>query len=111
MRCFKQIEGFGTYGFPESHAARLCAACLYLGLDQMPLSGCVYLRAAQRAADGVLLTLAADRRGKGAAVFRCVLSMLVTRHGTARWRTDPQNRRGHHALRLGLRMVKGVAPR
>jgi error-prone DNA polymerase len=20
-RCFKQIEGFGTYGFPESHAA------------------------------------------------------------------------------------------
>ena len=21
QRCFKQIEGFGTYGFPESHAA------------------------------------------------------------------------------------------
>ena len=21
LRCFKQIEGFGTYGFPESHAA------------------------------------------------------------------------------------------
>ena len=20
-RCFKQIEGFGSYGFPESHAA------------------------------------------------------------------------------------------
>ena len=20
-RCFSQIEGFGTYGFPESHAA------------------------------------------------------------------------------------------
>jgi error-prone DNA polymerase len=20
-RCFQQIEGFGTYGFPESHAA------------------------------------------------------------------------------------------
>ena len=21
LRCFRQIEGFGTYGFPESHAA------------------------------------------------------------------------------------------
>ena len=25
-RCFKQIEGFGEYGFPESHAA--CFALL-----------------------------------------------------------------------------------
>jgi len=40
QRCFSQIEGFGSYGFPESHAARAnrtrctgtwrhCTACLY----------------------------------------------------------------------------------
>ena len=33
-RCFKQIEGFGSYGFPESHAASFALSGLHLGLDQ-----------------------------------------------------------------------------
>jgi error-prone DNA polymerase len=33
-RCFRQIEGFGEYGFPESHAAKLCAPRLCLVLAQ-----------------------------------------------------------------------------
>ena len=28
-RCFSQIEGFGSYGFPESHAASFRAACVW----------------------------------------------------------------------------------
>ena len=35
-RCFSQIEGFGEYGFPESHAASF-ALLVYVLLDQMPL--------------------------------------------------------------------------
>jgi error-prone DNA polymerase len=38
-RCFSQIEGFGSYGFPESHAASFRAAGLCLGLDQVPPPG------------------------------------------------------------------------
>ena len=52
-RCFRQIEGFGTYGFPESHAASF-ALLVYVGLDQMSLSRCVHLRPAECPANGVL---------------------------------------------------------
>ena len=26
QRVFKQLEGFGSYGFPESHADKFCTA-------------------------------------------------------------------------------------
>ena len=70
-RCFSQIEGFGTYGFPESHAASFALLGLRLGLDQMLLSRNLRLRLAQQPADGVLRP-GADRprrpraRGRGA---------------------------------------------
>jgi error-prone DNA polymerase len=35
---FGQIEGFGSYGFPESHAASFALSGLCLVLDQMPSS-------------------------------------------------------------------------
>ena len=53
-RTFKQLEGFGSYGFPESHAASLRADRLRLVLDEMPPSRRVLLRHPQRAADGLL---------------------------------------------------------
>ena len=34
-RIFEQIKGFGSYGFPESHAASFCAADLRQLLAQM----------------------------------------------------------------------------
>ena len=46
-RCFKQIEGFGEYGFPESHACQLCAFGLCVGLVEASLSGGVLCRAHQ----------------------------------------------------------------
>ena len=71
-RCFQQIEGFGTYGFPGIPRRELRAAGLRLVLAQVPLPGGVRLRAAQQPADG-LLRAGADRarrarpRRRGAA--------------------------------------------
>ena len=76
-------------------------------LGSVSLSGCVYLCAAQCPADGVLFTFPAGCRSKAqrhsSASCRCrSFDMGVTLE------PDPQNRRGHHALRLGLRLVKGL---
>ena len=74
-RCFKQIEGFGTYGFPESHATSFAHPRLRLGLDQMPLPGRVLRRDAQQPADGLLpagpaRARRARARGRGAPARR-----------------------------------------
>ncbi len=37
-RIFGQIQGFGEYGFPESHAASF-ALLAYASLDEMPRTG------------------------------------------------------------------------
>ena len=37
-RCFQQIEGFGAYGFPESHAASFALLVYASCLAEMPLS-------------------------------------------------------------------------
>ena len=59
-KTFSQLEGFGSYGFPESHAASLRADRLCLVLDEMPASGCLLRGAPQCPADG-LLRAGADR--------------------------------------------------
>ena len=53
-RCFQQIEGFGTYGFPGIPRRQLRAPGLRLVLAEVPLPGRVRLRAAQQPADGLL---------------------------------------------------------
>ena len=53
-KTFSQIEGFGSYGFPEKSCGEFCADRLCLGVDEVPPSGCFLLRAAKRAADGFL---------------------------------------------------------
>ena len=53
-RCFKQIEGFGEYGFPESHAASfalLVYASAWIKCYHPAAFAC---RAAQQPADGLL---------------------------------------------------------
>ena len=60
LRCFRQIEGFGTYGFQRSHAASFCASGLCFGMVEMSLSGCVYLCFIECSTDGVLCTIPAD---------------------------------------------------
>ena len=74
-RCFHQIEGFGTYGFPGKPRRQLRSAGLCLGLAEMPSSGGVRLRAAELAADGVLCAGAdrarCARAWRGGARHRC----------------------------------------
>ncbi len=53
-RCFKQIEGFGDYGFPRKPRRQFRPARLCLGMDQGPLPGRLRRRAAELAADGLL---------------------------------------------------------
>ena len=85
-RCFDQIEGFGEYGFPESHAASFRASRLRLGLDQVPLPRGLLRRAAQQPADG-LLPAGAARARRARARRRGAGSLTSTpATGTARWR-------------------------
>ena len=53
-RCFRQIEGFGDYGFPESHAASFALLAYVLLVAQVPPPGRVCVRAAERPAHGLL---------------------------------------------------------
>ena len=53
-RVFKQLEGFGSYGFPESHAASFRTPGIYFCMDQMSLPGYFCLRPVEQSAHGVL---------------------------------------------------------
>ena len=53
-RCFHQIEGFGEYGFPESHAASFALLVYALLLDEMPLPRCLRRGDAERPAAWLL---------------------------------------------------------
>ena len=62
-RCFKQIEGFGTYGFPESHAASFALLFMCQRGSNVIIQMC-YLRAIECTAYGVLCPCSACRRGE-----------------------------------------------
>ena len=53
-RTFSQLEGFGSYGFPESHAASFALIAYASSWMKCHHPGRVLRRAAERAADGVL---------------------------------------------------------
>ena len=106
-RTFAQLEGFGTYGFPESHAASF-ALIAYASAWLKCRHPDVFLRrAAQRPADG-LLRPGADRARRARARRRGAPGLTSTpRAGTARWSRSERGER--FAVRLGLRMVRGLA--
>ena len=54
IRCFSQIEGFGSYGFPESPRRQLRPSGLCLKLAEMPPPRHLRLRASECPAHGVL---------------------------------------------------------
>ena len=51
---FKQLEGFGSYGFPESHAASFALIAYASVLGEVLASRCLLRRAVEFAADGLL---------------------------------------------------------
>ena len=65
-RCFSQIEGFGEYGFPESHAASFALLVYVSAWLKCFTPRCSACGAAQQPADG-LLRPGADRARRARA--------------------------------------------
>ncbi len=125
IRCFKQIEGFGTYGFPESHAASfalLVYASSWLKCRYPDVFACALLNA-QPMGFYAPSQLVRDAREHGVAVAEVDINMsdwdctlFRSLEGVAAERQPIHARHveragdicGDHAIRLGLRQVKGV---
>jgi error-prone DNA polymerase len=105
-RCFKQIEGFGEYGFPESHAASF-ALLVYVSawlkcfhpeifaaalLNSQPMG---FYAPAQIVRDAREHGVEIRPVDVNASEWDCTL--------------EPASEGQHLALRLGLRQVKGLA--
>ena len=107
-RCFRQIEGFGTYGFPESHAASfalLVYVSAWIKRHYPDVFICALLNA-QPMGFYSPSQLVAEARRSGIAVRPADVSHSGW---DSTLEPDPANREGLHALRLGLRLVKGLA--
>ncbi len=104
-RCFRQIEGFGTYGFPESHAASfalLVYASAYIKCRHPEVFLCAILNAQPMGfyAPAQLIRDAVDHDVK-------VLAIDIN---ASRWDcTLEWQEQDIFAVRLGFRMVPGAA--
>ena len=85
-RCFKQIEGFGEYGFPESHAASFAILVYVSSWVKYYLPRGLRRRPAQLPADGLLCAGAARARCPRARASKCGRPTSTPATGTARWR-------------------------
>ena len=103
-RCFAQIEGFGSYGFPESHAAsfaRLVYISAWLKCHHQAAFTCALLNS-QPMGFYAPAQLVRDARDRGVEVR----AISVNHSGwdcTLEPRAD-----GSLALRLGFRQIKGL---
>ena len=103
-RCFKQIEGFGTYGFPESHAASfalLVYVSAWIKCHYPDVFICALLNAQPMGFYGPA-QLVAEAKRSGVEVLPVDVS-----HSFWDCSLEPTTH-GRHALRLGFRQIKGV---
>ena len=103
-RCFRQIEGFGTYGFPESHAASfalLVYASAWIKCHYPDAFICALLNA-QPMGFYSPAQLVAEAKRSGVEVRPIDIN-------NSQWDCSLEST-GHsrHALRLGMRQVKGL---
>jgi error-prone DNA polymerase len=104
LRCFAQIEGFGEYGFPESHAASfalLVYASAYLKRHHPAAFACALLNS-QPMGFYAPAQIVRDLRDHGVEV-RPVAANHSHWDNTLEARAD-----GRLALRLGFRQIKGL---
>lgn len=121
-RCFKQIEGFGEYGFPESHAASFAllvyASCWFKTF--YPDVFCAAILNSQPMGFYQPAQLVRDARDHGVdirdvdvnfSVWDCTLEedefdpdRILRRHGEMRGVIETR-----HAVRLGFRQIKGLS--
>ena len=119
--CFRQIEGFGTYGFPESHAASfalLVYASAWMKCRYPDVFACALLNS-QPMGFYAAAQIIRDAREHGVELREADINHsnwdnrlepvhapdldLQSRHESQR-----VSIRGSHALRIGLRQVKGL---
>ena len=120
-RCFKQIEGFGEYGFPESHAAAFAllvyASCWFKAY--YPDVFCAAILNAQPMGFYAPAQLVRDAREHGVEIrdvdinhstWDCLLEpaafdpgAIMDRHADMRGMIKTEN-----AVRLGFRRIKGL---
>ncbi|RED50775.1 error-prone DNA polymerase [Aestuariispira insulae] len=103
-RCFRQIEGFGEYGFPESHAASfalLVYVSAWMKCHYPAVFACALLNS-QPMGFYAPAQIVRDARDHGVEV-------LPPDINESDWDCALQPSIHGHALRLGLRMIKGLA--
>jgi DNA-directed DNA polymerase III PolC len=104
-RCFSQIEGFGSYGFPESHAASfalLVYASAWLKRHHPGIFACALLNS-QPMGFYAPAQIVRDARAHGVTVRPVCINESYWDHSM-----EPDGR-GGLALRLGFRQIKSLA--
>ena len=103
-RICRQIEGFGEYGFPESHAASFALLVYYSAWlkNYEPAIFCAALLNAQPMGFYSPSQLVKDLRAHGEQV----LPVCVNRSG---WLSSVEQLNGKTILRLGLHLVRGLS--
>jgi error-prone DNA polymerase len=119
--CFRQIEGFGTYGFPESHAASfalLVYASAWMKCRYPDVFACALLNA-QPMGFYAPAQIIRDAREHGVDVREADINhshwdntLETTAPHDLRLHGKHESQRpyirGTHAIRIGLRQVKGL---
>jgi error-prone DNA polymerase len=104
-RTFKQIEGFGSYGFPESHAAsfaKIAYASSWMKCHH-PDVFCAALLNAQPMGFYAPAQIVSDARAHGVEVRPVCINR-------SRWDCTLEKTNGQYqAVRLGFRQVRGLA--
>jgi error-prone DNA polymerase len=120
IRCFSQIEGFGTYGFPESHAASfalLVYVSAWIKCFYPEVFACALLNS-QPMGFYAPAQIVRDAREHGVEVrpvdvnhsfWDCTLEPSVLPSPRPSPPNGGRGSVGGWALRLGLRQIKGVA--
>ena len=104
QRCFAQIEGFGSYGFPESHAASfalLVYASAWIKKHHPGIFACALLNA-QPMGFYAPAQIVRDAREHGVRV-------LPPSVNHSHWDNVMEKTEAGLALRLGLRQITGMA--
>jgi error-prone DNA polymerase len=110
-RCFRQIEGFGEYGFPESHAAsfaHLVYVSAWLKCHYPAAFACALLNS-QPMGFYAPAQIVRDAREHGVEVRPVDVSFSDWDCSLEAGSAGPDGRGAGPALRLGLRQVDGLA--
>ncbi|BAV65374.1 error-prone DNA polymerase [Sphingobium cloacae] len=114
QRCFKQIEGFGSYGFPESHAlsfARLVYVSAWIKCHHPAIFACALLNS-QPMGFYAPAQIVRDAREHGVTVYDADVNMSGWDNALEPLLRSRDGAQGEGegralALRLGLRQIEG----